>query len=313
MKKLVGVMSGLTAAAIWGGMYVVSKVVLDVVPPFALLSIRLALGALLLGAIIARRGELGLSRRLALQAVVVGAVGFGISLGLQFVGTRLSTASNASLVTSASPAFMLLFAAAFLKERVTVRRLAALLLATAGVVIVIDPRLIQLAPSVFAGNLALLGAAVTWGLYSVLVKAVNERATILQVGFYTFVGGLLIALPVAVLEAQTASIGSITPSILAGILYLGLISTALAVYLWNHSLSVLDAGVVALLFFAQPVVGIALGSSLLGDRLGLQFWAGATLVGIGVLLALLDRTSARPIAAHTTWGGIGEAGEGNSS
>ncbi len=49
----------------------------------------------------------------------VGLIGYGISLGFQFVGTKLSTAANGSLVTSATPAFMLVFAWIILRERIT--------------------------------------------------------------------------------------------------------------------------------------------------------------------------------------------------
>jgi drug/metabolite transporter (DMT)-like permease len=43
--KGLGIAAGLLAAGIWGGMYVVSKVVLDIIPPFSLVSLRLILGA----------------------------------------------------------------------------------------------------------------------------------------------------------------------------------------------------------------------------------------------------------------------------
>ena len=101
---------GLGAAAIWGGMYVVSKVVLEVFPPFSLLTIRLALGALVLGTILFLQRKKGFTREQFLSSFLVGFVGYGISLGFQFVGTKLSTASNGALVTSATPAFVLLFA-----------------------------------------------------------------------------------------------------------------------------------------------------------------------------------------------------------
>ena len=55
-----------------------------------------------------------------------------------------------------------------------------------------------------------------------------------------------------------------TPGGVAGVLYLGIVSTAGAMYLWNKSLALLDAGIVSLLFFAQPVVGAGLGALLLG-------------------------------------------------
>ncbi len=44
-----GLFAGLAAASIWGGMYVVSKIVFEVIPPFVLLTIRLVMGAMTLG------------------------------------------------------------------------------------------------------------------------------------------------------------------------------------------------------------------------------------------------------------------------
>jgi drug/metabolite transporter (DMT)-like permease len=286
MKNLLGVLAGLTAAAIWGGMYVVSKVVLDIVPPFSLLSLRLILAVLALGVVwLVRPGERrGMNRKVVATAVGVGAIGFGLSLGLQFVGTKLSTASNAALVTSASPAFMVAFAIWILGERATVRRMAALAVATLGVLVVVDPAHARLDAGAFWGNLALLGAALTWGLFSVLSKWAARRLPVLTVSLLGFVGGLFLALPAAGLELQRSQVGALTVPVWMGILYLGVISTALAVFLWNQALAMLDAGVVSLLFFGQPVVGAGLGSTLLGEPLPLSFWIGGLLIAIGVLL-----------------------------
>lgn len=301
MNKLTGIMAGLAAASIWGGMYAVSKVVLDVIPPFALLSSRLLLGGLLLALIWWLRGAAWPPRRAVLSTVGVGVVGFGVSLGLQFVGTRLSTASNASLVTSASPAFMLIFAVWLLGEPASARRVLALLCATAGVIAVVDPRSATLASSTTMGNLALLGAALTWGLFSVLVKRVTRWGGVLQVSALTFLGGLFVALPATFAESRWLSLGEITMPILLGVLYLGFVSTALAMYLWNKSLALLDAGLVSLLFFAQPLVGTALGALLLGEALTPAFWAGAGLIAAGLLLAARTQaTAAAPEYAYRT-------------
>ena len=100
-----GLIAGLVAASIWGGMYVVSKVVLEVIPPFSLLTLRLLLGAFTLGLVIAFRKKTEFTRKQFRDSFLVGFVGYGISLGFQFVGTKLSTASNGALVTSATPAF----------------------------------------------------------------------------------------------------------------------------------------------------------------------------------------------------------------
>ena len=291
MKKhpLTGLMAGLVAASIWGGMYVVSKIVLEVIPPFALLTTRLVLGALALSLVIAIRKAHTLTRRQALQSFLVGFVGYGISLGFQFVGTKLSTASNGSLVTSATPAFVLIFAPFLLAERATPRRVIALLAATLGVVIVIDPRTANLSPSLFWGNMSLLAAALTWALYSVLVRRVSRSADLLASSAIMLLGGIPSSLLIGVWEIKTSGVGEITPGIIAGILFLGIISTAMAMFLWNYAFAELPAAVASLTFFAQPVVGTILGAVLLGERISVLFIVGGLLIGIGLIISSLQQ------------------------
>jgi len=282
---LIGLFAGLIAAAIWGGMYVVSKVVLDIVPPFTLLTSRLILGALALWPFVIRGGGIRFTRRQWVQVLGVGFVGYGVSLGFQFVGTKLSTAANGSLVTSATPAFVLIFAAWILDERVSCQRLAALGLATLGVVIVIDPRNAQISSSLFWGNLSLVAAGLTWALYSVLVRKVTRGLDVLPVSLVCFLGGLPLTIPAAGLELRFSGLGMITPWVVLGILYLGVISTGLAMFLWNMAFARLEAGVASLTFFAQPVVGAGLGALLLGEQLSTMFLLGGILIGVGLLLA----------------------------
>src|SRR6185503_5622769 len=189
-RTLVGLLCGLGAASIWGGMYVVSKVVLEIIPPFALVTTRLLLGMLTLAIVLLMRGFPKIPRKQFLQVVGVGFVGYGVSLSLQFLGTKMSTAANGSLVTSATPAFVLIFAALLLRERITPLRLTALALATLGVIAVIDPRSAQLNPELFLGNLALIGAAITWALYSVLVRKTTQDVDVLPFSLIAFLGGL---------------------------------------------------------------------------------------------------------------------------
>lgn len=287
MRKhsLTGLLSGLTAASIWGGMYVVSKVVLEVIPPFSLLSIRLGMGFLALWLVIAWRGGFNLTRAQFLAAFGVGVVGYGISLGFQFVGTKLSTAANGSLVTSATPALVLPFAFLLLKEQITPRRLIAIGVASLGVLAVIDPRTANLASNLFLGNLSLLGAAVTWALYSVLVRKVSPGVDLLQSSAVMLLGGLPTSLAASAWEISASGIGPLTPAIFGGILFLGIISTAIAMFLWNYAFAELPAAVASLTFFAQPVVGTLLGWFFLGEKITPLFILGGVLIGIGILIS----------------------------
>jgi len=289
-KTLIGILCGLGAASIWGGMYVVSKVVLEIIPPFTLVSIRLLLGILTLAIIVSIRGFTKISREQYLKVVGVGFVGYGISLSLQFLGTKLSSAANGSLVTSATPAFVLLFAWILLKEKITPRRLAALFLATIGVVAVIDPRSAQLNPELFFGNILLFGAAITWALYSVLVRKITQSLDVLPFSLIAFFGGLPVTIPAAVWELNTTPVGEISLGVVGGVLFLGVISTALAMILWNTAFAVLDASAASLTFFAQPVVGTFLGWLFLDEKISSLFILGGILIGIGLVISSTEKS-----------------------
>lgn len=287
MNKI-GIVSGLAAAAIWGGMYVVSKVVLAVIPPFTLITLRLLLGIFVLAIWVVLQGGLGFSTRDWLHVLGVGVVGYGISLGFQFVGTKLSNASNGALITSATPAFVLLFAFWIMKEALTWRRILALGIATLGVLVVIDPTNAKLSPDFFWGNLSLVGAAATWALYSVLIRKVTRSLKPLPVSLVAFIGGLLITIPASFWEIQSTGIGTITMGVVWGVLYLGIISTALAMFLWNYAFATLDAGLASLTLFAQPVVGAGLGAWLLGEKLTPLFYVGGVLISLGIWIAIRE-------------------------
>lgn len=284
-KTVYGLLSGLGAASIWGGMYVVSKVVLEIIPPFTLVAIRLILGIVTLAIVLAWRGGLKVTRQQFLQVCGVGFVGYGISLSLQFLGTKLSTAANGSLVTSATPAFVLLFAWILLSEKITLQKFIALVFATAGVLAVIDPRAAKLDPELFLGNLFLLGAAITWALYSVLVRKTAKNMDVLPLSLIAFIGGLPIVIPAGVWELNTVGVGVISIGVVGGVLFLGIISTALAMVLWNNAFAVLDAGSASLTFFAQPIVGTLLGWFFLGEKITPLFLLGGVLIGVGILIS----------------------------
>jgi drug/metabolite transporter (DMT)-like permease len=278
-----GILYGLLAAAIWGGMYVVSKWVLAYVPPFTLLAMRLLLGTGSLVLWLCWRGAWPrLAPRQWLQLLALGVLGYGISLGFQFSGTQLSTAANGAVITAATPALVFLFARGLLGEAIQPRQWAALVLSTLGVLLIINPWQAGLEAQLWRGNLLLVGAALTWALYSVLVRWLSAHSPQpldpLVLTLVAFIGGLLVVLPAASLELQRQPMAAMNAGLLAGILYLGVVSTALAAYLWNRAFAMLPAGIAGLTFFAQPLVGAGLGIGLLGEPFSLHFAAGAALI-----------------------------------
>lgn len=236
------------------------------------------------------RPKAKMTRLQAWQIFLVGFVGYGVSLGFQFVGTKLSTASNGALVTSATPAFILIFAPVLLSERTTTRRILSLIISTIGVIAVVDPRNAELSPTLFWGNMSLIGAALTWALYSVLVRKVAQSTDVITTTAIMLAGGLPTGFLLSALEIKTEGIGVITLGIVGGILFLGIISTAIAMFLWNYAFAELPAALASLTFFAQPVVGSLLGWIFLKESITPLFLVGGILIAIGLIISSTEKT-----------------------
>jgi drug/metabolite transporter (DMT)-like permease len=80
-------------------------------------------------------------------------------------------------------------------------------------------------------------------------------------------------------------IGVVSAGIIGGILFLGIISTAIAMFMWNYAFAELPAAVASLTFFAQPVVGTLLGWFFLSEKITPLFVLGGVLIGIGILIS----------------------------
>ncbi len=269
-------------------MYVVSDVTLLAIPPFTLLTLRILLGLVILLPLDRANGHAPLDQRTTLSLLGIGALGLGISLGAQFVGTDLSTAVNGALVTSASPVFVVLFALVLLRERLTLWRLSAVLLASVGVLVILNPASADFGSETFVGDVFLAIAAVTWGLYSVLVRRVSLRQQLptLTVTVYALIGGLLLSIPASALELSQRSIGAIDGAVVLGVLYLGLVSTAFALLLWNRAFALAPATLASLCFFAQPLSGAILAALILGQEMTAALWVGGGLIALALLLSL---------------------------
>jgi drug/metabolite transporter (DMT)-like permease len=274
-----------SAAAMWGLMYVVSSVALATVPALPLVLMRIVISLIVLAPFAIRTRFWRVTRRQFWSLALIGLTGFTCSISLQFIGAALTSASLASLITSAAPALIVLFAA-FGGERPTPRALFALSLALVGVALIVGvdiPAGLSL-----PGALALIGAAVTWALYTALGRTLARGVPLVNALFWSLLIGGIAITPLA--APQWPGLGAMRHYSLAlwvEIIYLSVIAMALAFWLWNYGFAHLSAGVGAVFGLAQPLVGVALGVTLLHDRLtplaalgGVAIIAAAALAGL---------------------------------
>ncbi len=291
-QNIIGAICLTLAASLWGGMYVISKYVLNYIPPLTLVWLRYAIAFVVLFAVMKfikakNHKRKGITKRDWGLLAWIGFIGYFLSIALQFIGTKLSDAHTGALITSATPAFIVIFAKFILKEKLTIKKMISVLLATIGVVIVIgwDPKF----GTYFLGGIILVGAAVTWALLSVYVKVASQRLSTLTITTYAILFALVFTTPVMLWELQFSDLYYQNIFVILGVIYLGVISTAGGFFLWNKGLELIDAGVGSLFFFFQPLVGSFLGWLLLKERLDLNFFIGGFLIIAGVVIVTLQK------------------------
>lgn len=283
-KEWLGAISLALAASIWGGMYVVSKYALGYIEPFTLVWMRYAVAFIVLFTAWSLFGREQVRREDWRWIALVGVIGYVASISFQFIGTKLSDAHTGSLVTAATPAFMVLFARLILKERLTPVKIGSLILATLGVIIVVGW---HVDGTYLIGSLVLVGAAVTWALMSVYVKVASQTVSSLTITTFAIGIAFVLMTPLMGLEVVQSGVPDMTGVLWLSVLYVGIISTAGAFFFWNKGLELMDASVGSLFFFFQPLVGGYLGWLVLDEQLDRNFFIGAACIVTAVTWSTL--------------------------
>ncbi len=276
----------LAASALWGGMYVVSAATFREIPPLTLGLLRLVVGV---GALsVAFRFRLGF-RRDTLPRTVAAAAIVALTLALQFVGTSLTGGAEGALLTTMTPVFVLVFGATLDGEDVAPAAWVGVAIALVGVAVVAGRNAAPgsagapLDARRLVGDALLVGSAATWALFSSvgrpLVARVGAFRAILQAGTIAIV----LLLPFVPFELASHPLPALDLEGVAAVAYLGIGSTALAWSFWYRGYAAAPPAVSAAAFFAQPVVGAALGALLLHEPLDAPFVVGGLLIAAGVL------------------------------
>lgn len=197
-----------------------------------------------------------------------------------FLTIERATLAAASILLYTAPCFVMLMSAVFFHEKVTVQKLAALVLAFAGCVLV----------SGFTGGqmsgfavLTGIGSGIGYALYSIFGSVALKKYQPFTVIFYTFLIASMGLVPFsAVTEIGAVMIGS--GSVIASGLALGVLSTLLPFILYTGGLKELEAGKASVLAFAEPMVATIAGIVIFKEKVNMQNALGIVLIFAAILL-----------------------------
>lgn len=304
MERRVAIAAVVVVMVIFGTSFVAIKIALAEIGPFTL-----AFGRFLIALVpflpSLRRGHPGV------KTWHLGAMGFlGVTLffSLQNWSLVYTTAANAAIILSAIPALTAVIGRVALGERVGRSKGLGILMSMAGVGVVVlggTPEAADVDVTggrVLLGNLLVLGAALSWALYTVLGRRVVASLSPAVSTAHTMAWGVVFLAPFAIGEMVVQGVSWPTLTGWGALLFLALVASGLAFFLYLFSLTRLEAGEVSLYVNLAPVVSLVAARLVLAEPIT---WL--QLVGTGLVLLGVYTTEC---AAKASAPGVERGGEG---
>lgn len=279
-------------AALWGSSFLFIRIAAPVMGPVWLIELRVLLAGLtLLGVALAQR-RLPPLRAHWKQYLVVGAVNSALPFVLIAAAELELPASLAATLNATTPLFGALVAAVWMGERLTLRRIAGLLLGVAGVAALVGLGPLPLNPTTLLAMGASLLAALCYGVGAVYTKVKAAGAEPEGLSLYGQLFAAAVLLPLAPFAIPAAAPG---PGAVASLLVLALLCTALAYRLYFYLIAEVGPTRATMVTYLSPVFGMLWGALFLHEHLGLAAIAGFAMIlgSVALVSPSQERSPAR--------------------
>lgn len=280
---------------LWGGSFFFAAVAIRELPPLTVVALRTGIAALVLIAVLRLRDEpLPFAKGAVAAFCVMGLLNNLLPFSLLFWAQTTIPSGLASILNATTPIFSIVVAHVLLAdERLAMNKAVGILFGFLGVVVLLGGDVLKGADIATLGMLACLGAAVAYGfagVYGRRFKAMALSAT--QVAFGQLAATTVMMLPIVALIDKPWDLAPPSWPVVASVLALAIVSTALAYVIFFRILASAGAVNVALVTLLVPVSAILLGSLILDEELALRHYAGMAVIGLG-LLAIDGRLAGR--------------------
>jgi len=279
-KARIGHLCALITIIIWGTTFIATKMLLQIFNPVEILFVRSILALITLFVICPRRMK-GTTWKQELTFAATGFCGIFLYYVLQNVSLTYTLASNAGVIVSVAPFFMVILSRFFLKEegKIKARFILGFAVAFAGIFMIsFNGAKMQLNP---LGDILVLLSAFVWAIYSILTRNISRYGySTVMTTRKMFLYGTMFLIPCWwIFDCELGLERFADPACVFYFLFLGVGASALCFVSWNYALKVLGAVKTSVYIYLDPVVTVVMSVLILHEKITL-------LSGIGTILAL---------------------------
>ena len=218
--------------------------------------------------------------------VVCGVAGGSAYFIAENTALELTLISDVAVLVSTAPLTTALMGAIFYRdERITWLSCLGMVIAFVGSVMLALKDGLVWGDSILGDLLALL-AAFVWAFYSMALKKLNRTYSTLFITRKLFFYGILSALPLLLMEDSQIDWQAVKrPEVWGNLLYLGLVCSLAAYFIWGITVKRIGAVRASNYFYLSPVISMLAAAIWFGERTNAVAYAGCVLILAGVIMA----------------------------
>lgn len=216
-------------------------------------------------------------------------------IGLNY-GQRYVTPGAASLIIATIPVLILILAAIFLREKITIKKSFGILLSLSGVIIISiwGTESASIKIEYISAALAVLLAALMGAFYTIVGKKLLERYSGFSLTTYAMLFGSLGLIPFLHPIIDGNILKQVSELSLTGwfaIIFLGVFSTVIGYAIWYIALKIKNASDISPYLYAIPVISTIVSFLLFDDKITLFFILGGAFVILGLAIVNMKTNS----------------------
>ncbi|MFT5763069.1 MAG: drug/metabolite transporter (DMT)-like permease [Saprospiraceae bacterium] len=274
-------------ALIYGANYTISKVVLDdgYIKPLGFVLMRGICGLVFFTLVHRLFIKEQIKKKDIGKLILCGIFGVAINQMFFFMGLKLSTPINASLIMTTTPIIVLIVSAIYIKERITFRKLLGVLIGASGaIILILYGEQVAFSKDRALGDFLIFVNATSYGIYLVLVKSLMKDYNPITVVKWVFTFGIIFVFPFGINQLTAVEWSTFSTHIWIAVAYV-LICTTILAYLFNtYALKTVQAATVGIYIYLQPLLATLIAVIFESDQLVFLKVISGMLIFIGVYL-----------------------------
>ncbi len=288
----------LSVSFLWGASFAAAKVGMYELAPLNLVVLRFFIAAAVFAGILAvRREKASIERRDVPRFVLLGFLTITSYFYIQYTALTYTTTVNAALIVATIPVWTALFGAAIGWERVSPAGATGILVALGGVALIISGGrggAALLSSATLPGDLLILVNALTWAGITLYGRELLQKYPPFTAMAWIHIYGTLLLVPFAFVATPlvpvplAGQLGGITWPTVASALFLALLCSVYAYFVWYLGVAKLGAVRTASFSYFNPLFAAIIGVLLMGETLSGYVVTGGAIVLAGVYVTNRD-------------------------